>query len=60
MKLSLKLRLALLVAGGSAIVSIAAAVGIWTTSRDAAQEQVDTMLRSPGRRLTERTGWNTD
>lgn len=60
MNLSLKFRLAALVAMATAVIGAVSAWAIWTTAESGARERTDAMLRSPGRRLTERTGWNTD
>ena len=60
MTASLKLRLASLVALATTTLAGVAGWGIWKVAHDSARERVDTMLRSPGRRLAERTGWNTD
>ncbi len=59
MKLSLKLRLALLSATGMVVLGSIGGAMVWNRTVETGRESIDNLLKLPARRLTERTGWDT-
>ena len=59
MRISLKLKLAAVSAIGMLVVASGGSWMLWHAVADSDRETIDALLRLPGRRLTERTGWDT-